>query len=230
MERERKTAAQNLKRKQEREKNSDQGTIKEAAVSAGKFQPGEQMIVQVVDINTTKTGKTNVQWAEVDPKTGKPNKNTSATTNLSRFGAPSTEFPSPASRFAQQTGATTGGGTMSSEDQDTLRDLLQKISVQATSVAQREKYLLDITNLLVKNDVIGALSKGAAKGAEEEDKIPTNENIIKGLRKLKKSKVFVLSEKQINKIELHLKKHNKKLIEEQKIHNHWKKYAGLLKG
>ena len=119
---------------------------------------------------------------------------------------------------------------MSSEDQDTLRDLLQKISVQATSVAQREKYLLDITNLLVKNDVIGALSKGAAKGAEEEDKIPTNENIIKGLRKLKKSKVFVLSEKQINKIELHLKKHDKKLIEGQKIHNHWKKYAGLLKG
>ena len=27
-----------------------------------------------------------------------------------------------------------------------------------------------------------------------------------------------------------LKKDEQKLIEEQKIHNHWKKYAGLLKG
>ena len=232
MERERKTAAQNLKRKNQRayeDLEDDQGTLEEAAVSAGNFQPGKMAIVQVTDTSRLDEPKPQLRVVWLDDK-GKPTKQFAWINDFSKLGAPSTEFPSPASRFAQQTGATTGGGTMSSEDQDTLRDLLQKISVQATSVAQREKYLLDITNLLVKNDVIGALSKGAAKGAEEEDKIPTNENIIKGLRKLKKSKVFVLSEKQINKIELHLKKHDKKLIEGQKIHNHWKKYAGLLKG
>ena len=210
------------------------GQVKEAVAGGdtGGFQPGKMEIVQVASIEEKPSPKGPVPLIGIvwlDDK-GKPTKKKTTISNVARLGAPSTEFPSPSSRFAQQTGATTGGGTMSSEDQTTLRDLLQKISVQATSVAQREKYLLDITNLLVKNDVIGALSKGAAKGAEEEDKIPTNENIIKGLRKLKKSKVFVLSEKQINKIELHLKKHNKKLIEEQKIHNHWKKYAGLLKG
>jgi len=184
---------------------------------------GKQSVVQI----RQSTGGDNFSVSKLD-QTGKPAKAAfaSRSTNL---GAPSTDFPSIASRAAQTSGATTGGGSMPSEEQEEIRKALRLIGGNTTS-QQRRNYVKQIEKLLIKHGALGKLGQGKAMGASDTGETRLTEDFIKGLRKLKKDKMLVVSEKQLNKIELRLKQDEKKLIEEQKIHNHWKKYAGLLKG
>ena len=179
--------------------------------------------------------------------------------NLAKLGMPVDIADNPVARFAKAaqgqkkktTKDTPSRDKFGPEKANQINKLLNIITNRKTSPEKREKMMKNLYNFVVTNnwqgdkDYYKYLKKQAGKKDLDKSKkdffakatepgaetLTINEgNIVEVLRELKSKKLSGIDENKINKLELVLKKHKQKLIEEQKIHNHWKKYAGLLKG
>jgi hypothetical protein len=225
--------------------------LEEGPVSSGTVQPGEKTFIKITKIDT-KGSKPQFYWVEVDPSTGKvKGKEQAPFSNLAKLGMPLDIADNPVARFAR----VNKKQKIDNEDAAQINGLLNAIINNRLSKGGNPKrlkrHLYKLYNFVVANTSqgkedyyefvkqqadkknLGKAKKDFLAGATEPGAktLEINENnIVEALRELKKEKLPGIDENKINKLESVLKEHKQKLIEEQKIHNYWKKHAGLLKG
>jgi|15BtaG_2_1085339.scaffolds.fasta_scaffold00739_9 soluble cytochrome b562 len=209
--------------------------LEEGEVSSGTFQKGEKTFIKITSVDT-KGPKAQFKWIEVDPSTGESiGEEQIPFDNLAKLGMPVDIADNPVARFAKGAEAqkkkdseppvSTPDTIVPHDMENRIRLQLQKAMNKNNNISTREKALEDLYKVLMYTKVIIPF-----ESSEEEPRVVTENNVVEILRDLKNKKILNIKESKINKFELVLEEHNKKLIEEQKIHNHWKKYAGLLKG
>jgi hypothetical protein len=216
--------------------------MEEVAASVGG-KVTEKTFIKITRVIKNPGKPVSFRWIEVDPSTGKPlpgAKEQIPFSNLAKLGLPVDIADNPVARFAKDAKAqkkkdseipaaepptSTPDSRITPEMENRIRLQLQRAMNSKLDTSTRERALKDLYNVLMATKVIKP-----PKSSKEEPRAVTENNVVEILRDLKSKKILNIKENKINKLESVLKEHKQKLIEEQKIHNYWKKHAGLLKG